>query len=346
MDRYTIEQKMKSAAAFLVIIILLPYIISVFVNGADAASGEGSVFYVKVKVPDTEEADGIAEIGWTDCLAGILAKEVPEDFGEEAMKAQAVVIRTQIYRELESSGDKILTLERMTLEEMKKQWGQEKALDYYNKYIRAVEQTDDTVLMYGDGYAWTPFHQSSSGMTRSAAEVMGTEEFPYVAVRECPDDKEADNEIQVFTFSYEEIQAACRDFLVAADDGEQAEKGYTFADFEIQEYDSAGYVSRLRIGDTVCTGDQFRDALDLPSSCFSFSELREGKAGSGIKITTAGNGHGIGMSLWTAEKMDEDGSTYEEILSFFFEGTELRKDIQETELFRNTGLPEDKKGIP
>lgn len=333
MDRYTIEQKMKSAAAFLVIIILLPYIISVFVNGADAASGEGSVFYVKVKVPDTEEADGIAEIGWTDCLAGILAKEVPEDFGEEAMKAQAVVIRTQIYRELESSGDKILTLERMTLEEMKKQWGQEKALDYYNKYIRAVEQTDDTVLMYGDGYAWTPFHQSSSGMTRSAAEVMGTEEFPYVAVRECPDDKEADNEIQVFTFSYEEIQAACRDFLVAADDGEQAEKGYTFADFEIQEYDSAGYVSRLRIGDTVCTGDQFRDALDLPSSCFSFSEIREGKAGSGIKITTAGNGHGLGMSLWTAEKMDEDGSTYEEILSFFFEGTELRKDIQETELF-------------
>lgn len=333
MDRYTIEQKMKSAAAFLVIIILLPYIISVFVNGADAASGEGSVFYVKVKVPDTEEADGIAEIGWTDCLAGILAKEMPEDFGEEAMKAQAVVIRTQIYRELESSGDKILTLERMTLEEMKKQWGQEKALDYYNKYIRAVEQTDDTVLMYGDGYAWTPFHQSSSGMTRSAAEVMGTEEFPYVAVRECPDDKEADNEIQVFTFSYEEIQAACRDFLVAADDGEQAEKGYTFADFEIQEYDSAGYVSRLRIGDTVCTGDQFRDALDLPSSCFSFSELREGKAGSGIKITTAGNGHGLGMSLWTAEKMDEDGSTYEEILSFFFEGTELRKDIQETELF-------------
>ena len=334
MDRYVIEQKLKSVAAFLVIIILLPYIISVFVNGADAAADSGdSAFYVKVKVPDTEEADGVAEIGWTAYLAGILAREVPADLGEEAMKAQAVVIRTQIYRELESSGDKILTLERMTLEEMKKQWGQEKALDYYNKYIRAVEQTDDTVLMYGDGYAWTPFHQSSSGMTRSAAEVMGTEEFPYVAVRECPDDKEADNEIQVFTFSYEEIQAACRDFLVAADDGEQAEKGYTFADFEIQEYDSAGYVSRLRIGDTVCTGDQFRDALDLPSSCFSFSELREGKAGSGIKITTAGNGHGLGMSLWTAEKMDEDGSTYEEILSFFFEGTELRKDIQETELF-------------
>ena len=41
----------------------------------------------------------------------------------------------------------------------------------------------------------------------------------------------------------------------------------------------------------------------------------------------------MGMSLWTAEKMDEEGKTFEEILSFFFEGTEMRKDIQETELY-------------
>ena len=52
-----------------------------------------------------------------------------------------------------------------------------------------------------------------------------------------------------------------------------------------------------------------------------------------MKITTTGNGHGMGMSLCTAGKMDEEGKTYEEILSFFFEGTELRKDLQETELF-------------
>ena len=31
--------------------------------------------------------------------------------------------------------------------------------------------------------------------------------------------------------------------------------------------------------------------------------------------------------------MDEEGMSYEEILAFFFEGTELKKDIQETELF-------------
>ena len=95
-------------------------------------------------------------------------------------------------------------------------------------------------------------------------------------------------------------------------------KTYTFPDFEILSYDSAGYVAELRIGETVCTGDQFRDALSLSSSAFSLQEGEEG-----LKITTMGNGHGLGMSQWTANEMAKEGKTYEEILQFFFEGTEL-----------------------
>ena len=207
--------------------------------------------------------------------------------------------------------------------------GEDKYEEYHKKYTRAVEETDDTVLMYHESYAWTPFHQSSCGKTRSAAEVLGSEEYPYIAVRECPLDKDADDEIQSFIFTYAEIQNLCRDFLVAEEDGEKAAEGYTFKDFEIQSYDSAGYVSRLRIGKTECTGDQFRDALSLPSSAFSLSEGGD----KSIKITTTGKGHGMGMSIWTADQMAKEGKTCEEILSFFFEGTELRNDIQETEIF-------------
>ena len=329
MSRYTIEQKLKSFAAFLIILILFPYIISVFVNGADVRKNDDDIFYVQVKVPDTKEADGVMEINWTDYLAGILALEMPSDYEPEAMKAQAVLIRTQLYRSAENSENKILSEDFLTREQMQEKWGADRGSAYYEKCVRAVEETDDTVLMYNGAYAWTPFHQSSSGMTRSAAEVMGSEEFPYVAVRECPLDKEAEDEIQVFHFSSEEIQTLCRDFLVAAEDNEKAEAGYTYADFEITAYDSAGYVSRLRIGNTVCTGDQFRDALSLPSSAFSFSEAGEGE----LQITTTGKGHGLGMSIWTAEQMAKEGKTYDEILVFFFEGTELKNDIQETSLF-------------
>ncbi|HIZ82245.1 MAG TPA: SpoIID/LytB domain-containing protein [Candidatus Mediterraneibacter pullistercoris] len=329
MNRYALEQKFKSAAAFLVILILLPYIVSVFVNGADVREEDGGDIYVKVKVPDTEEADGLAEIRWTDYLAGILAEEISEDCEIETLKAQAVLIRTQIYRTVGDAEDKILTESYLSREEMEDKWGAENYQKYHDRYIRAVEETDDTVLMYGDSYAWTPFHQSSSGMTRSAAEVLGSKDYPYIALRECPLDKEADNEIRTFRFSYDEIQDLCRDFLVAAEDGEKAAQGYTFEDFEIRSCDSAGYVSELRIGNTLCTGDQFRDALSLPSSAFTLSEDGE----DGLKITTTGKGHGMGMSIWTADQMAREGKTYEEILAFFFEGTELRNDIQETGLF-------------
>ena len=329
MNRYDIEQKFKSIAAFLVILILLPYIVTVFVNGADVKESDGGDFFVKVRIPDTEEADGVTEMKWTDYLAGILAEEVSEDCQTETMKAQAVLIRTQIYRTLENSDDKILADSYLSREEMEDKWGAENYGKYYEKYIRAVEETDDTVVMYNDTYAWTPFHQSSNGMTRSAAEVLGSNDYPYIAVRECPLDKEAAKEIQTFTFSYVDIQKLCRDFLVAEQDGEKAAQGYAFEDFEIKAYDSAGYVSELRIGNTVCTGDQFRDALSLPSSAFSFSEDGDDR----VKITTTGKGHGMGMSIWTADQMAKEGKTYEEILAFFFEGTELRDDIQETGLF-------------
>ena len=329
MNRYAVEQKFKSIAAFLIILILLPYIVSVFVNGADVREDAGEDFYVKVKVPDAEEADGVTEIRWTDYLAGILAEEISEDCEPETLKAQAVVIRTQIYRTLEDSEDKTLTESYLSRDEMEDKWGAENYGEYYEKYIRAVEETDDTVVMYGDAYAWTPFHQSSNGMTRSAAEVLGSNDYPYIAVRECPLDKEADDEIQTFTFPYTEIQSLCRDFLVAEEDEDKAAQGYTYDDFEVRSCDSAGYVSELRMGNTICTGDQFRDALSLPSSAFSFSEEDD----DNIKITTTGKGHGLGMSIWTADQMAKDGKTFEEILAFFFEGTELRNDIQETALF-------------
>jgi stage II sporulation protein D len=79
MKRYTIEQKFKSAAAFLVILILFPYIVSVFVNGVDPEETTNENFYIRVKASEEEEADGIAEVEWNEYLTGVLAKDVPAD---------------------------------------------------------------------------------------------------------------------------------------------------------------------------------------------------------------------------------------------------------------------------
>ena len=44
-----------------------------------------------------------------------------------------------------------------------------------------------------------------------------------------------------------------------------------------------------------------------------------------MRITTRGVGHGLGMSQYTAGKMAEEGSTFEEILIYFFPGRRFRK---------------------
>ena len=233
------------------------------------------------------------------------------------MKAQAVLIRTNLYRNLADREDKVLSEKYLELDELKKKWYSKDFELNYTKLKKAMDETENQVLYYNGTYAFVPFHQSSNGKTRNGEEVLGSKDYPYLVVRECPKDKGAEDELQIYTMDYEEVQAKCQPFLVAVDK-ENAEKTYSFSDFEIQEYDSAGYVSKLRIGDTVCTGDQFRDALSLPSSAISLQD------GSGsLRITTMGKGHGLGMSQWTANEMAKEGKSYEEILQNFFEGTNL-----------------------
>ena len=293
--RDTIRKKIKSFFAFLIILFLLPYIISVFINGKNAAQGA-----------DSDNASVY--------LAGILAGETDGGYEIEALKAQAVVLRTELYR---AEKEKQTLLDKcLTQTQMKKKWGT-KYEENYKKCQQAAQETEGIVLWYHENFAWAPFHQSSNGKTRDVQEVLGNADYPYITAKECPLDKAAEDEIQVHLIEYKEIQKRCREFLVA-EEQKKAENGYGYGDFEIQEWDSSGYVRKMRIGETVCTGDQFRDALKLPSSSFSIYESPHG-----LKIATVGKGHGFGMSQWTAQEMAKDGKNYEEILQYFYEGTEL-----------------------
>lgn len=293
--RDTIRNKIKLFFAFLIILFLLPYIISVFINGKNAVQGA-----------DSDNASVY--------LAEMLAGETDGGYEIEALKAQSVVLRTELYRtekEKQTLFDKCLTQTQM-----KKKWGT-KYEENLKKCQQAVQETKGIVLWYHETFAWTPFHQSSNGKTRDVQEVLGNADYPYITAKECPLDKAAEDEIQVHLIEYKEIQKRCREFLVA-EEQKKAENGYGYEDFEIQEWDSSGYVRKMRIGETICTGDQFRDALKLPSSSFSFYE-----GPHGLKIATVGKGHGFGMSQWTAQEMAKDGKNYEEILQYFYEGTEL-----------------------
>lgn len=288
------RQKVKKMSCYVIIILLLPYIITVFLNGPSIeTSARVDDTYVTVKQKDQEVDMSIEEY----CI-GRIAKEIPIAYEEEAIKAQAVLVRTAVYKKIKETGsDTVLEEEFWTIKEMEKQWGAVKYASNYDKIEKAWKETEGQVLMYGESLATTPFCRLSNGSTRDGKEVLGGEEYPYLKVKECPLDIESKEQIQ--TIVLDEMEA------------------------EITGSDTAGYVTSVKVGQESVSGEEFRTAYGLASSCFTLQKYEEK-----LRVVTRGVGHGLGMSQYTANEMAKDKKTYEEILAYFFEGTE-KKEVAE-----------------
>lgn len=285
-------QKLKKFGCYLTIIVLLPYVITVFINGPSVVTSsyvDGT--YVKVK---TEKKKDITEIPIEDYCIGIMAREMLPEYEKEALKAQAVLVRTDVYRKIEADGsDVVLETPFWTQKQMEEAWGVARYTRYYNKLKNAWRDTEGQVLMYEGKLAKTPFFRLSNGSTRDGKEVLG-DKYPYLKIVECPADIEEEEQIQTVTL----------------DD----------MDAEVLKCDTAGYVLSVRVGKEKVSGEEFRDNYNLASSCFTLQKYN-GK----LRITTRGEGHGLGMSQNTANVMAKEGRNYKEILEYFFDGTEMKE---------------------
>lgn len=283
------KRLLKQVGYFLIIVLLLPYVITVFINGNGVEVGQtGSSPYVTVKRNDEEQKLPLDEYG-----TGILAKEIDAGAGEEALKAQAILIRTSIFNSIQKEGSGVvLTKGYWTRSQMETNWGADAYGKNYEKMKDAWDETEGQVLMYDGKLAITPYHKLSNGKTRAGSEVFGEGTYPYLQVKECPQDVDAKN---AMTTSM--IQGS---------------------DMEVTKTDSAGYVTEVRCGTETVGGEEFRNTYHLASACFTLQDY-EGQT----RVTVKGIGHGLGMSQYTAEKMAEEGKTFEEILNYFFEGTTL-----------------------
>lgn len=282
---------LKQVGYFLIIIILLPYIITVFVNGKGVTLGvnlTGNTPYVNVEVDEDQKKISLEEYG-----IGILAKEIDAGSEEEALKAQAVLIRTSIYKTIQEEGSEaVMTKGYWTRSQMKQNWGSGDYGENYEKMKAAWKETEGEVLMYDGKLILTPYHKLSNGMTRSGNEVFSTEDYPYLKAKECPEDVESED---AMTTTYIQAQEA-----------------------KVTKKDSAGYVAEVQCEGETLTGEEFREKYHLTSASFTLQEYEDK-----IRVTTSGIGHGLGMSQYYANQMAKEGKEYEKILEYFFEGTSL-----------------------
>lgn len=281
-------KKIFSAAAAM---ILLPYIVTVFMNGPAVLTGaEVGEDYLIVEIEGKQR-----EVPIEEYAIGILAREIPVTYEKETLEAQAVLLRTKLYKQITEEGkDSIFREKYLEESEMKEQWGRAKFEDYKGTLEDVWKSTEGQVLTYGDSLIKTPFHQLSNGKTRSGNEVLGGEGYPYLQIKECPKDVEALNQM--------------RTVLIEKND------------YEILSKDSAGYVTQIREGEKTLTGEEFRQEKGLASACFTMQEYEDK-----IKVTTQGCGHGLGLSQYMANEMAKEGKMHEEILEYFFTDTVLKE---------------------
>ena len=132
-----LKYRLKKLGCYLLIIILLPYIITVFLSGP-GAYGASRVDETMVNVKADGEKSGSdggkqedsnaenvdkIQMPLSEYCIGIMAREIPAVYEEEALKTQAVLVRTQVCLALGAGADTILEERYWTKKDMQDSWG-------------------------------------------------------------------------------------------------------------------------------------------------------------------------------------------------------------------------------
>ncbi|MFR5602464.1 MAG: SpoIID/LytB domain-containing protein [Lachnospiraceae bacterium] len=252
------------------------------------------------------------EVDLETYLIGIVAKQIPADYGPEALKAQAIVARTYLYREMgdgKEIAESALDLDYLENSQYEKHWGREKAAEYYQNIKEAVESTAGVVMTYEDEYITPLFHPVNAGQTRAGDEV-----HPYLQPADSTGDLEAENYLQILSWTKEEFIQR----INGISPEKQISPDQVPSTFQMVEKDGAGYVLQFQIGNGIYSGDEIWHALNLPSPAFTLEEY-DGK----VRAVCHGTGHGYGLSQYGAKRMAAEGKTAEEILNYFYKNIAL-----------------------
>lgn len=185
---------------------------------------------------------------------------------------------------------------------MKNKWQDE--FDYYYNIVKnAVMQTKGQVITYDNDIIPAYYFAMSNGKTETALAAFG-EDKVFLQTVDAFDDENNKNFYVTKSLSKNEfctkLKIACNNIIIS----------------NIIKSDS-GRVSQITINDKVFTGTNVRSLLNLRSSDFEI-DIKDN-----VNITTAGFGHGVGMSQYGANNMAKLGYNYEEILKHFYSGTTI-----------------------
>lgn len=317
-------RKFLAAVALLAILtMVLPSLIVQTYNHFRPARVEEQGTQVRLYV---QEEKKIISLPLEDYLIGVVAAEMPADFPEEALKAQAVIARTFTMQRLAPGGianpvhpgadlddDPLHGQAWIDGNAMRKRW---QNLTYYRNYFKikwAVDSTSGKVITY-DGQLISPVFFASCGgkATENAADVWKAS-APYLKSAANPYEPEPYPSKQTtFTLSQlDQLLAIPRQALPVS-------TGAREKMISVTDRTDTGRPKDIKIAGRKFSAEILRIALGLPSSRISW-QIK----GDKITFTTIGDGSGVGFCQDGAGGYAQHGQNYRQILTHYYTGVKI-----------------------
>lgn len=236
-------------------------------------------------------------------VAGVVKAETGSDWASEALKAQAVIVRTYVLKQMSWSKRQEYHVTSSVLHQVYK------GRNVDSSVAEAVEATTGEVLMFEGKPIIAFYHSTTDGMTELPEEVFG-KGYPYLQ------SVQASGRLSPMALWTRKIPLG----EVALALKVKEIKSLTAVSFTATgRVNYLSYVSDR--GPGFIKAKELRRKLGwkrLPSTKFAVNV-----SGQSVVASGSGYGHGVGLSQWSALEMAIDGKKYTEILSHFYPGAEL-----------------------
>ncbi|NBH25909.1 SpoIID/LytB domain-containing protein [Lachnospiraceae bacterium] len=310
----------------LLLLLLVPYLITFLFGNlkerdasfADMLKAEDMLTKGNIFVVNTT-AFGNESIPLEMYVADQLARSIDNTFELEVLKAQAVLIRSDL-------------LSSLYLSDGSRREGREIAaaddgygsIPVQENILAAVSQTAGVCLVYEGVPVDGAYFAVSNGATRNGSELFFTE-YPYLKSVVCSRDFLSPEYASTVAYDEGEFDRLWQDVPgIRMTEEEILENERAVVEEELEGWriyrDSTGYVLYLEKGGKYASGEQFREIFRLLSSSFHLK-----KEGEQIFISVKGSGHGLGMSQFGANEMAKEGEDYIKILNYFFNDVIITK---------------------
>jgi stage II sporulation protein D len=272
----------------------------------------------------------INQLSLEDYIKGVMTKEMPVGKGTEnyeALKAFAIAARTYALNKIFNSRTYYDLLPDVSDQVY---GGADSEHPLSNS---AVDETRGLILTFENKPAIIFYHSTCAGYTESSANVFTKEEIEYLKSI-----KDGDTPYCSISpnFNWKEVIPE-KTFIKRLFDAKLLKsENYSIEKFNIQSRFPSGRINELEIllknDDGISSisifGNQIRSIIKnqtgsgiLKSNNFIIQINSE----RNIEIIGKGYGHGVGLCQWGAIAQSRLGKSYQEILSHYFPGTEIKR---------------------